>query len=87
MTSRDEDDRLDAELREAMGATPELPAELMQRTGRRARGALSRPGEGTLSIRGLLHFWQSAGIAAVVLLAGIAYGVLEGIQMAQIFGG
>lgn len=87
MTTEHEDTRLDAALRDALGPVPELPAELMQRTGRRARGAFPRPGEGTLSVRGLLFFWQSAGVAAVVLLAGLAYAAVEGIQMARIFGG
>jgi hypothetical protein len=81
------DEKLDRALRDALGPVPELPTELMQRTGRRARGAFPRPGEGTLSVRGMLYFWQSAGIAAVVLLAGIAYSAALGIQMAQIFGG
>lgn len=87
MTTEQEDARLDAALRDALGPVPELPTELMQRTGRRARGAFPRPGEGTLSVRGLLLFWQSAGVAAVVLLAGLAYAAVEGIQMAMIFGG
>ncbi len=82
-----DDAQHDRALMDALGPVPDLPTELMQRTGRRARGAFPRPGEGTLSMRGMLHFWQSAGIAAVVLLAGIAYAAVEGIQIAIIFGG
>lgn len=92
MTPETTDQKLDGAMRdalitEALGPVPELPTELMQRTGRRARGAFPRPGEGTLSLRGMLYFWQSAGVASVVLLAGIAYTAALGIQMAMIFGG
>ena len=86
-TEQTRDALLDRALTDALRPVPELPTELMQRTGRRARGAFLRPGEGTLSLRGMLHFWQSAGIAAVVLLAGLAYAAVEGIQIAMIFGG
>ena len=81
------DTKLDRALTDALGPVPDLPTELMQRTGRRARGAFPRPGEGTVSLRGLLYFWQSAGVASVVLLAGIAYTAALGVQMAMIFGG
>lgn len=85
--SEQTDNEIDRALRDALAPVPELPTVLMQRTGRRARGILPRPGEGTLSLRGMLYFWQSAGVAAVVLLAGIAYAAVEGIQIAMIFGG
>ncbi len=87
MTPETTDEKLDRALADALGPTPELPTELMQRTARRARGVYPRPGEGTVSLRGMLYFWQSAGVAALVLLAGLAYTAALGAQMAAIFVG
>lgn len=86
-TTPREDERLDRALRDALGPVPELPTALMQRTGRRARAVLRRPGEGTFSLRGFSFFLEGSGIAVVVLLAGLYYAGALGLQLAHIFGG
>ena len=77
---------LDEALRAALGTTPELPAELAARTARRARGVLRRPGEGTLSLRGLAYFADDVGLAALVLLGGVVYAGAFGMQLVVLFG-
>lgn len=66
---------------------PALDAALRDRTLRKARGELRRPGEGTFSLRGLGLAWETALAPAVVLLAGAVYMVGAAIQMASIFAG
>ncbi len=85
-TPQDEE-QLDAAIREAVGAVPELPPSLVAKTGRSARAALRAPGEVTPSLRGMAFFSESLGMSAFVLSAGVFYAVAEAIQLAKIFGG
>jgi hypothetical protein len=88
MNTSDEKERaLDETIRAALGQAESLPKLLDQSTLRRARGALLRPGEGTLSIRGAWYFTESAGMATLVLLAGFSYAVIEAIRASAIYGG
>ena len=67
-------------------SVPAIDGAFSARVQRKARGELRQPGEGSLSIRGLLFSWETALAPAVVLLAGAAYTVGAIIQLAAIYG-
>jgi hypothetical protein len=79
--------RLDEAVRGALQAVTPLPTALAQTTARRGRSALMRPGEGTLSVRGARYFTESTGMAALVLLAGLSYAIIEAMRAGVIYGG
>lgn len=74
-------------LRSALENVEPLPTKLAHATARRARSAVLRPGEGTLSVRGVAYFSESTGVAALVLLAGGFYAVVKAMQIATLFMG
>jgi hypothetical protein len=67
--------------------SPAVDPSLRDRTLRRARAELRRPGEGTVSLRGLGLAWETALAPAIVLLAGAAYTIGAVLQIASIFAG
>ena len=71
---------------ERLGAPPIDPS-LRDRALRNARAELRRPGEGTLSLRGVGLAWETSRAPLVVLLAGAAYTVGAAWQLASIFTG
>ena len=85
-TPERDDAALQRELSAAL-AVPELDAGLSQRTQRAARAAAWRPGEGTLSWRGLGHAWSTAGLPALLVIAGLAYTYQAWLQLLRIFVG
>lgn len=68
-------------------AAPAIDPSLRDRALRAARAELRRPGEGTLSLRGVGLAWETAFAPLVLLLAGAAYTVGAAWQLARIFAG
>lgn len=68
-------------------SAPAIDPSLRDRALRAARAELRRPGEDTLSLRGLGLAWETAIAPLVVLLAGAAYTVGAAWQLASIFAG
>jgi hypothetical protein len=66
---------------------PELDPRVRDRVLRVAKAELRRPGEGTLSLRGLGLAWESALAPAVVVLAGAAYTLGAALTIAHTFVG